>query len=334
MSLIALVGSLTLVFPRFLVERTLLAFVAFGAGSLIGGALLHMIPAAVDKMGNTTEVYVWLISGFVLFLALEIFLDWHHSHTHSHPCLPLSASHRHNMPACVGGGGECLGSETKVASIDEVAAGDTASETRTIGDAAAATSPPPIEQESQGEDDEESLRRVAVDNNTANQSIEIPTAPLPPQQQNLKQPMTYLILIADALHNFIGGLFVGASFVDSVSLGLSAWLAAAAHEVPQELGDFAILLHGGWSKKAALVWNFLSALTFVVGGLLAYGLSSKMDVSFLVPFAAGNFLYIGASDLIPEIKHYRGVRTNLLCFSSFVLGITILLVIRIVVKGW
>jgi zinc and cadmium transporter len=73
-----------------------------------------------------------------------------------------------------------------------------------------------------------------------------------------------------------------------------AWLAAAAHEIPQELGDFGVLIHGGWAKGKALLFNVLSALTFLLGGLFAYGMSFNADVSFLIPFAAGNFLYIDA----------------------------------------
>ena len=133
---------------------------------------------------------------------------------------------------------------------------------------------------------------------------------------------------------FLGGLFVGASFVDSTTLGLSAWTAAAFHELPQELGDFAILVHGGRSKTNALLWNFLSALTFPLGGVVAYVSSTASDITFLIPFAAGNFLYIGATDLIPEVKHYHGSKTNALHFASFLLGIGILLSIRIIVDGW
>jgi zinc and cadmium transporter len=76
---------------------------------------------------------------------------------------------------------------------------------------------------------------------------------------------------------------------------------AAAHEIPQELGDFGILVHSGWSPRRALFFNFVSALTFLVGGLLAYAVSGQWDVAFLIPFAAGNFVYIAAADLIPQI---------------------------------
>lgn len=80
--------------------------------------------------------------------------------------------------------------------------------------------------------------------------------------------MTYLILIADGVHNFIGGLAVAGAFLIDVRVGISTWLTAAAHEVPQELGDFGILIHGGWQKKKALLYNFLSALTFWSEGWL------------------------------------------------------------------
>lgn len=116
--------------------------------------------------------------------------------------------------------------------------------------------------------------------------------------------------------------------------GLGAWLAAAAHEIPQELGDFAILVHGGWSNKKALLFNFVSALTFPLGGVIAFAVSKAIDVSFLIPFAAGNFLYIGASDLIPEIKHHHGVRQNIVHFASFTFGVAIMLGLRIALVGW
>lgn len=118
-------------------------------------------------------------------------------------------------------------------------------------------------------------------------------------QSECKQPLTYLILIGDALHNFLGDLAIAGTFLIDVRLGVTSWLAAVAHEIPQELGDFGVLIDGGWSKRRALVFNVLSGLTFLVGGLVAYGLSFQMDVSWLIPFAAGNFLYIGASDLVP-----------------------------------
>jgi zinc and cadmium transporter len=114
-------------------------------------------------------------------------------------------------------------------------------------------------------------------------------------------PLGYLILLADGLHNFLGGLAVGAAFVVDLRVGIVTWLVAAAHEVPQELGDFGILVHSGWKTRSALAYNVASALTFLVGGLVAYALSDTVDVAFLLPFAAGNFIYIAAADLVPQI---------------------------------
>ena len=106
------------------------------------------------------------------------------------------------------------------------------------------------------------------------------------------------------------------------------WLAAVAHEVPQELGDFGVLIHGGWSKPSALAFNVLSALTFLLGGLIAYTLSFSLDISFLVPFAAGNFIYIGATDLVPEVNKHTGLKNNLIHFAAFVSGVLVILTTR------
>ena len=143
-----------------------------------------------------------------------------------------------------------------------------------------------------------------------------------------KQPLTYLILFADGLHNFIGGASVGAAFLVDIRLGITAWMAAMAHEIPQELGDFAILVHGGWSKARALTFNFLSALTFPIGGLLTFLVSQDINVIPLVPFAAGNFIYIAAADLIPEIKHAKDTVGSILHLVFFLLGLGVLLGMR------
>lgn len=139
-----------------------------------------------------------------------------------------------------------------------------------------------------------------------------------------RRPLTYLILIGDGLHNLLGGLAVGAAFVVDHALGLSTWLAAAAHEVPQELGDFGVLVHGGWSKSRALIFNLLSGLTFLVGGLLAYAVSFQIDVAFLLPFAAGNFVYIAASDLVPEVNKDHGARRTVWHTLAFLGGLLLL----------
>lgn len=143
-----------------------------------------------------------------------------------------------------------------------------------------------------------------------------------------KQPLTYLVLIGDALHNFLGGVAVAGTFLVDVRLGLTTWLAAALHEIPQELGDFGVLVHGGWSKGRALLYNLASALTFLLGSVLAWAVSFDLDVTFLVPLAAGNFLYVGASDLVPEVNRSHSLPRAALHFACFVLGLGLLLVLR------
>lgn len=139
----------------------------------------------------------------------------------------------------------------------------------------------------------------------------------------VRRPVTYLILLGDTLHNFIGGLGVAGTFLMDARAGMVAWLAAAAHELPQELGDFGILVHGGWPRGQALLWNVLSSSTFLLGGLLALGLNARVELAGVVLFAAGNFIYIAASDLIPEIKQERRARANAVHFLCFAAGLGI-----------
>ncbi|MFI2809954.1 MULTISPECIES: ZIP family metal transporter [Microbulbifer] len=141
---------------------------------------------------------------------------------------------------------------------------------------------------------------------------------------NSREPVTYLILLGDGIHNFIGGLAVASTFLIDARAGIAAWLAAAAHEVPQELGDFGVLVHGGWSRRRALAWNFISGLTFPLGALLAYLLSRHFDLGTLVLFGAGSFIYISASDLIPEIKHRGGAGAAAVHFGFFALGLLLM----------
>lgn len=138
------------------------------------------------------------------------------------------------------------------------------------------------------------------------------------------RPLGPLLLVADGAHNLLGGLAIGAVFVVDIRAGIAAWMAAALHELPQEIGDFGAMVHAGYSRGRALLYNFLSALTFPLGGAIAYGLGQSISVEFLVALGAGNFLYIAAADLIPEIKRAERFRDTLLRFMFFSLGIAIL----------
>ncbi|WP_423202459.1 ZIP family metal transporter [Legionella impletisoli] len=138
-----------------------------------------------------------------------------------------------------------------------------------------------------------------------------------------------MILIADSLHNFIGGLAVGSAFLVDIKFGIVIWTVAAIHEIPQELGDFGILINSGWSRKKALLFNMISALTFPIGAIMAYLISSQINVSLLLPFAAGNFLYIAAADLIPQLRS-KQLKEQLTQFLSLILRlISIVIKLRI-----
>lgn len=142
------------------------------------------------------------------------------------------------------------------------------------------------------------------------------------------EPLGVLILVADGLHNLIGGLAVGSAFVIDIEVGIVAWLVAAAHEVPQELGDFGVLVSSGWSRRSALAFNVLSGATFLVGALAAVAISGAVDVLLLIPFAAGNFAYIAASDLVPQLRS-RGLRRQLAEFGAFAGGLALLLLVAL-----
>ena len=95
------------------------------------------------------------------------------------------------------------------------------------------------------------------------------------------------MVIGDSIHNFLGGVAVAGAFVVDIRLGITTWLVAAAHEVPQELGKYGVLLHGGWSRGRALLVNVISSLTFLLGGVIAYAVSTELDVQWIEFFMEG-----------------------------------------------
>jgi zinc and cadmium transporter len=228
MALFALSGAVTLLLPKQVTAKLLLPLVALSAGSLVGSALLHMLPTASERMSRPEWAHAWAALGFASFFVLEQVLHWHHGKEDSH-------GHHHH-------------------------------------------------------------------------------------------PLTVLVLVGDGLHKFVGGLAVGAAFTVNTQVGLMTWLAAAAHEIPHELGDFGALVHGGLTPKRALLLNLLSALPFIVGGLISFAVAQRVsiDLSFLVAFAAGNFIYLGAVDLLPEVNR-QGKRSEVLFHvACFALGLGLL----------
>ena len=140
----------------------------------------------------------------------------------------------------------------------------------------------------------------------------------------------YMNLVGDCVHNFIDGMIIAASFLVDINFGIVTTFMIAVHEIPQEIGDFGVLIYGGFKKSRALFMNFLTALTAVFGGIVGYFLASSASwfMASLLPFAAGGFIYIAASDLIPEIRKEQGLKRSLLVYSVFLIGILIMLAMR------
>ena len=229
-ALIAFIGIFTLALKDQLLNKILLILVSLSAGALMGGAFLHLIPEAVEGNGGT-DVFLFILVGFILFFIIEKVLHWRHCHK-----------------------GKC-------------------------------------------------------DVHTFH----------------------YMNLVGDSIHNFIDGLIIAASFIISVPLGITTTIAIAAHEIPQEIGDFGVLIYGGFEKKKAIMLNFSIALLIVVGGVVGYFISKSIEqaVVFLLPFAAGGFIYIAATDLVPEIKKELDIKKSMATMLVFICGILIMWLIKV-----
>lgn len=133
----------------------------------------------------------------------------------------------------------------------------------------------------------------------------------------------FLILFGDSVHNFIDGVVITLSFLVSIPLGISTAIAVALHEIPQEIGDFGILLHMGMKKKKVFFFNLLAASTTLIGAVLAYFFSVYLEgiMFYLIAIAAGSFIYIASADLIPEIHVERRTYKSVIQVLLFVLGI-------------
>ena len=138
-----------------------------------------------------------------------------------------------------------------------------------------------------------------------------------------EKPTTYLVIVGDGVHNFIDGIIIAVAFITSIPLGITTALAVAAHEVPQEIADMGILLANGVSKRRALLLNFLSALTALIGAFFALTFS-ELIIKYLYIFlavAAGHFIYIAAADLIPELHESTKEDRRSYQIFFFILGI-------------
>lgn len=232
-SLIAFIGIVFIGLKEKILKRLLMAMVSFASGTLLGGALIHLLPEAVE-IDHTMTPFYYAILGVVIFFAMEKFLYWRHCHE-----------------------GEC-----------------------------------PIHM------------------------------------------FVYLNLIGDGLHNFIDGMIIAATYLISIDLGVATTLAVIFHEIPQEIGDFGVLIYGGFTKKKALTYNFASAVTAILGALTTYFLAYLQTIeALLVPFAAGGFIYIAAADLIPELHKRFSARDSVIQLITIILGIGLMAYLKTIMNA-
>ena len=235
-SLISLIGVLTLTLRKgFLIKITSI-LVAFAVGSLIGVSVFDLIPEAFEI--NSRAASIFLVVGILLFFGIERFVGWHHQH-HKEDIDPKGFKDHHHEHG---------------------------------------------------------------------------------------KPFVYLVLTADFIHNFVDGVLIAVSFLINIPLGIASTIAVALHEIPQEIGDFAILIHAGLKPKKALLYNFFAAMSAVLGGVLAFFLASSIEnlTVYLLGIAGGGFLYLAMTDLLPEINHEKKWKNTLAQFVAMVLGLLII----------
>lgn len=140
----------------------------------------------------------------------------------------------------------------------------------------------------------------------------------------------YLILVGDAMHNFADGAVIAATFMSSVPLGIATGIAVIAHELPQEVGDFAILLDNGFTRMRALKWNLISGSTTIPGALLAYAGLQQMPRfnTTILALSAASFLYIGLADLVPGLHRRIGAETGLGQLFLILAGVGTIVLLR------
>jgi zinc and cadmium transporter len=139
-------------------------------------------------------------------------------------------------------------------------------------------------------------------------------------------PVGRLLLASDVIHNFLDGVIIAASFMVSVPVGFATTLAVVLHEIPQEVGDFAVLLHAGYTKRRAIFLNFITALSAFFGGALFFAIGEYATplTAYFIPLTAGGFIYIAVADLIPELQKTKRFRGSLYQLMAVIFGVTVM----------
>jgi len=228
-SLISLIGVVSLLFDEKRLEKILFWLISFAAGSMLGGAFIHLLPELINSGNVSTYTSISILSGIFIFFILEKIIHWRHCH------VLTSNDHPHSL--------------------------------------------------------------------------------------------ALMNLIGDGLHNFLDGVLIAGSYMVSPSVGLATTVAVALHEIPQEIGDFGVLIHAGLTRTKALFFNLLSALVSVAGAFLTiwlYSLTTNI-INTITAFAAGGFIYIAVGDLLPELKKESGLVDSLKQIFGLLAGIAIMI---------
>lgn len=153
-----------------------------------------------------------------------------------------------------------------------------------------------------------------------------------PTSYDHPHPVAYTNLIGDGFHNFIDGMIVAGSFMVDVKIGLATTLAVILHEIPTEMGHFSIFVHAGFNKMKALKYNFLSALTAILGAVVTLIIGKEMTAltDFLLPFTAGGFIYIAGSDLIPEMHKECDKKRSMIQLLSILAGLGLMFLLLVI----
>jgi zinc and cadmium transporter len=150
-------------------------------------------------------------------------------------------------------------------------------------------------------------------------------------EEEVTAPLGYISLVTDSLHNFTDGVLIAAAWMASPEVGIATTLAVVVHEIPQEISDFGVLLHAGFSKRKALFLNFIAACSAILGGILTLTLGSVSEkiLTYILPFAAGGFIYLAGSDLIPELNRERSVKKSMIQFAAIIGGLALMFYISL-----
>lgn len=152
-----------------------------------------------------------------------------------------------------------------------------------------------------------------------------------PTTEEHPHPVGTMNLIGDGLHNFFDGVLIAGSFIADFNLGVATTVAVIFHEIPQEIGDFGVMIHAGFSKAKALFWNFISACSALLGVLLVYSFGQQIDNigSIFIPITAGGFIYIAVADLIPEMRKETRWQQSLMQLVLFAIGVVIMYLLKL-----